>query len=235
MPDVLPKEKPTLVAPEKIEYLCSMDLSYLVREPQNITPETPLLILLHGYGSNEQDLFSFVPTLPEDWLVVSFRAPLNSQYEGYSWYDIDLMNTENRIDVPQAKASLEGLLQNIMKITNHYGLTENETHLCGFSQGGILAYALALQNPLLFSKVACMSAYPEEKLMEDIIKDKKKLQHLRFFISHGTDDAVIPLEWGRKAADLLYDLSCYFTFREYMNGHGVNQKNYMDLMEFFRK
>ncbi|HAI80737.1 MAG TPA: phospholipase, partial [Chryseobacterium sp.] len=35
-----------------------MDLSYLVREPQNITPETPLLILLHGYGSNEQDLFS---------------------------------------------------------------------------------------------------------------------------------------------------------------------------------
>lgn len=229
------KRKPTLVAPEKIEYLCSMDLSYLVREPQNITPETPLLILLHGYGSNEQDLFSFVPTLPEDWLVVSFRAPLNSQYEGYSWYDIDLMNTENRIDVPQAKASLDGLLQNIMKITNHYGLTENETHLCGFSQGGILAYALALQNPLLFSKVACMSAYPEEKLMEDIIKDKKKLQHLRFFISHGTDDAVIPLEWGRKAADLLYDLSCYFTFREYMNGHGVNQKNYMDLMEFFRK
>ena len=95
--------------------------------------------------------------------------------------------------------------------------------------------ALALQNPQLFSKVACLSAYPEEKLMEHMVKDKKQLQHLRFFISHGTDDAVIPLEWGRKAADLLYDLSCYFTFREYMNGHGVNQKNYMDLMEFFRK
>lgn len=212
-----------------------MDLHYLVREPQNLNSKTPLLILLHGYGSNEEDLFSFVPTLPEDWLVVSFRAPLNSQYEGYSWYDIDLMNTENRIDITQAKESLNGILENILKISNHYGLTDNETHLCGFSQGGILSYALALENPQLFSKVACLSCYPEEKLLENIVKDKKKLERLRFFISHGTEDAVIPLEWGRKAADLLYDLSCYFSFREYISGHGVNQKNYMDLMDFFKK
>lgn len=212
-----------------------MDLHYLVREPQNLNSKTPLLILLHGYGSNEEDLFSFIPTLPEDWLVVSFRAPMNSQYEGYSWYDIDLMNMENRIDIPQAKDSLNGILENILKISNHYGLTDNETHLCGFSQGGILSYALALENPQLFSKVACLSCYPEEKLMENMVKDKKKLERLRFFISHGTEDAVIPLEWGRKAADLLYDLSCYFSFREYMSGHGVNQKNYMDLMDFFKK
>lgn len=212
-----------------------MDLHYLVREPQNLNSKTTLLILLHGYGSNEEDLFSFVPTLPEDWLVVSFRAPLNSQYEGYSWYDIDLMNTENRIDIPQAKESLNGILENILKISNHYGLTDNETHLCGFSQGGILSYAMALENPQLFSKIACLSCYPEEKLMENMVKDKKKLERLRFFISHGTEDAVIPLEWGRKAADLLYDLSCYFSFREYMSGHGVNQKNYMDLMDFFKK
>ena len=69
-----------------------MDLQYIVREPENITSNTPLLILLHGYGSNEQDLFSFAPTLPEDWLIISFRAPFNTNYEGYSWYDIDLMD-----------------------------------------------------------------------------------------------------------------------------------------------
>lgn len=212
-----------------------MDLQYVVREPQNINSKTTLLILLHGYGSNEEDLFSFAPTLPEDWLIVSFRAPMKSAYEGYSWYDIDLMNPENRIDVPQAKKSLELILENILKITNQYGLTENQTHLAGFSQGGILTYALALHHPELFSKVACMSCYPEEKLLKNIVKDKKKLERLRFFISHGTDDAIIPIEWGRKAADLLYDLSCFFSFREYMSGHGVNQKNYMDLMDFFKK
>ena len=212
-----------------------MDLHYLVQEPQNITSSTPLLILLHGYGSNEEDLFSFAPTLPHDWLVVSFRAPMDSAYGGYSWYDIDLMNVENRIDVAQAKESLAGIVDGILKITNQYGLTDNQTHLAGFSQGGILSYALALQNPDLFSKVACLSCYMEEKLIDTSKKDKKKIEKLRFFVSHGTDDAVIPLEWGRKAADVLYEMGAYFSFREYMSGHGVNQKNYMDLMEFFQK
>ena len=182
-----------------------MDLKYLVREPENINSKTPLLILLHGYGSNEEDLFSFVPTLPKEWLIVSFRAPLNTPYEGFSWYDIDLMNEENRIDLPQAKKSMEAILESIMQISNRYGLTDNETHLAGFSQGGILSYALALHHPELFSKIACMSCYPEEKLLDHIVKDKKKLERLRFFVSHGIDDAVIPLDWAKKGAELLYD------------------------------
>ncbi|MDR6456928.1 phospholipase/carboxylesterase [Chryseobacterium vietnamense] len=212
-----------------------MNLDYLVREPENITSQTPILFMLHGYGSNEQDLFSFRETLPNDWIIVSFRAPRDTQFEGYSWYDINFNDPENFIDVPQAEESLHAVLESMLKIINHYGLTESKAHLCGFSQGGILCYALALKHPELFNRVACMSSYPEDKILDGIVKDKKKLEGLRFFISHGTDDAVIPLEWGRKAADLLYDLSCYFTFREYMSGHGVNQKNYMDLMDFFSK
>jgi len=212
-----------------------MNLDYIVREPENITSSTPILFMLHGYGSNEQDLFSFRETLPEEWIIVSFRAPKSTQFEGFSWYDIDFNNPENFIDVSQAEESLQTVLENILKIINHYGIVDGKTHLCGFSQGGILCYSLALRYPDMFNYVACLSSYPEEKILTNIVKDKKKLEKLRFFISHGTDDAVIPLEWGRKAADLLYDLSCYFTFREYMSGHGVNQKNYMDLMDFFSK
>ncbi|SFI09882.1 alpha/beta hydrolase [Halpernia frigidisoli] len=212
-----------------------MDLKYLVREPENIISKTPLLILLHGYGSNEEDLFSFRETLPKDWLIISFRAPLVLEYGGHSWFDLDLMNKENPMDIDQAKAAEKGILEAILEISNRYGLTENETHLAGFSQGGILTYALALNNPQLFSKIAILSSYPEEKLLDNISKDKKQLEKLKIFISHGTDDAVIPLDWGRKAADYLYHKGCFFSFREYMSGHGVNQKNYMDLMEFFNK
>jgi len=212
-----------------------MNLDYIVREPEQITPTTPILFMLHGYGSNEQDLFSFREDLPKDWILISFRAPGSTEYEGFSWFDINFNNPENFIDVDKANEMIQVLIQNMMTIINNYGLTDSKTHLCGFSQGGILAYALALRHPELFNKVALMSTYPEEKLLTDIVKEKKKLENLRFFISHGTDDAIIPLEWGRKAADLLYDLSCYFSFREYMNGHGVNQKNYIDLMDFFAK
>ena len=211
-----------------------MELKYLVREPETITPQTTLLIMLHGYGSNENDLFSFTPTLPPDWLVVSFRAPLSTPYEGYSWYDINFNNAHEFINVPQAKDAMNAILEHIVFLKKKYALT-GRIYLAGFSQGGIMAYALALTNPQLFSKIACLSCYPEEKILTNIVRDKKQLEPLRFFVSHGTDDAIIPLEWARKGADLLYDLGCYFTFREYMAGHGVNQKNYMDLMEFLTK
>jgi phospholipase/carboxylesterase len=52
-----------------------MNLDYIVREPENISSDTTILFMLHGYGSNEQDLFSFRETLPKDWIIVSFRAP----------------------------------------------------------------------------------------------------------------------------------------------------------------
>lgn len=211
-----------------------MELQYLVREPQNITKSSNIIFMLHGYGSNEEDLFSFTPTLPEDWIVVSFRAPKMLGQGGFSWFDIDLMKQDEKININEARESLNLILTNIIKIKERYGITEGKTHLCGFSQGGILAFTLALKNPHLFNKIACLSCYPEDQLLENIVNDKRKLEHLRFFISHGTDDAIIPLEWGRKSADLLYDLSCYFSFREYMSGHSVNQKNYIDLMEFFK-
>lgn len=209
-----------------------MDLKYLVREPENITENTPIIFLLHGYGSNEQDLFSFTPELPKDWIVVSFRAPRNTPYEGFCWYDIDFSSAERFIDVEQAEESLSAILEKITEIKKHYGIEIAPTHIAGFSQGGILSYALSLKNPESFAKVILLSCYPEMRILQNIEKDKKKFQHLRFFVSHGTEDAVIPLEWARKGADLLYDLGCFFTFREYMAGHGINQKNFIDLMQF---
>ncbi|WP_018675079.1 alpha/beta hydrolase [Riemerella columbina] len=207
-----------------------MSLHYLVREPEQLITKTPLLVLLHGYGSNEEDLFSFVPTLPKDWLIVSFRAPKEVPYGGYSWFDINPMDAENFIDIPQSKEAANMVAREIEAIKQQYQLS-GRTHLCGFSQGGILCYTLSLNKPQLFEKIACLSTYPEEQLILEKPK-KSEIEALRFFISHGTDDAIIPLEWGRKAADFLYDLGAYFTFREYMSGHSVNQKNYMDLMEF---
>ena len=228
------KEFTKRLAPYQIlkNYLCNMDLQFIVREPENITPNSQLLVMIHGYGSNEEDLFSFRHDLPEDWIIVSYRAPKMTDYNGFSWYDIDFNDAEKFIDVEQAVDSMKAIMKSIDNLKHHYQL-EGKTNMMGFSQGGILTYAMTLTYPEFFNKIACLSAYPEPKILKNI-KGKKEIQHLRFFISHGTEDAVIPLDWGRKAADFLYELGAFFTFREYMNGHGVNQKNYMDLINFFK-
>ena len=214
-------------------YICKMDLQFIVREPENITPQTQLLVMLHGYGSNEEDLFSFRHDLPKDWIIVSFRAPRNSDYEGFSWYDIDFNNPDKFLDVDQAVDSMKLIMKSIDNLKHHYQL-ESKTNIVGFSQGGVLTYAMTLTYPDYFHKVACLSSYPDPKILKNI-KGKKEIQHLRFFVSHGSEDAVIPLDWGRKAADFLYELGAFFTFREYMTGHSVNQKNYIDLIHFFEK
>ena len=210
-----------------------MNLQFIVREPENITPQTQLLVMLHGYGSNEEDLFSFRHDLPKDWIIVSFRAPRNSDYEGFAWYDIDFNNPDKFLDVDQAVDSMKLIMKSIDNLKHHYQL-ESKTNIVGFSQGGILTYAMTLTYPDYFHKVACLSSYPDPKILKNI-KGKKEIQHLRFFVSHGSEDAVIPLDWGRKAADFLYELGAFFTFREYMTGHSVNQKNYIDLIHFFEK
>jgi len=209
-----------------------MDLKYLIRKPKEINYKSQLLVMIHGYGSNEEDLFGLVQDLPEDFIILSLRAPRDTMYGGYSWYDIDFSNAEKFINVEQAEDSINYIITTIEKIKHKYQLNE-KTHLMGFSQGGILSYALSLRFPELFHKVAVLSAYPEKKILKDISSNKKSLSEMRFFISHGSQDVTIPIDFGKQATDMLYDLGCFFSFKEYNSGHGINQKNYLDLMNFF--
>ena len=144
-----------------------MDLQFIVREPENITPQTQLLVMLHGYGSNEEDLFSFRHDLPKDWIIVSFRAPRNSDYEGFAWYDIDFNNPDKFLDVDQAVDSMKLIMKSIDNLKHHYQL-ESKTNIVGFSQGGVLTYAMTLTYPDYFHKVACLSSYPDPKILKNI-------------------------------------------------------------------
>lgn len=211
-----------------------MDFYYLERQALQSAVEAPLLVMLHGYGSNEEDLFSFMGDLPEGWHVLSLRAPEYISTGGYGWFDLDWMNEHQKIDTEQAVKVLRELMHFIQTYREERMLT-GPTHLLGFSQGGMLCYAMALSYPQYFSKVAILSAYPEPALLQQVSRDKKALSKLDFFISHGMEDGVIPLDMAREAAPLLEELGVLFTFREYMSGHAVNAKNYLDLMNFFNK
>ena len=60
-------------------------LYYIAQEPKIKTKNTSLLILLHGYGSNEEDLFSFASELSDELLIISARAPQVLGFESYAW------------------------------------------------------------------------------------------------------------------------------------------------------
>ena len=87
-------------------------LEYIVREPQVRTKRPPVIFMLHGYGSNEEDLFSFADALPAEYMIISFRAPYHLVTFGYAWYMINFdAEQENFSDNEQAIASRDLIMQ----------------------------------------------------------------------------------------------------------------------------
>ena len=79
------------------------------------------MILLHGYGSNEEDLFSLAPQLPEDVYVISVRAPYDLQPYGYAWYEITFDADENKFsNNEQAKNLYKSSLILLMRFQKNY-------------------------------------------------------------------------------------------------------------------
>ena len=212
-----------------------MNLHYLVQEPKTIKDQNPLLILLHGYGSNEEDLFSFAPELPDDSYVISVRAPYDLQPYGHAWYAIHFDADENKFsDNVQAKQSVEIIASFIDEIVKQYPIDTENVTLIGFSQGAILSYATALTYPEKISKVVALSGYFNQEILPEVI-DTKAISHLKFFVSHGSVDQVIPVDWARKAKPALENLGLEVEYQEYPIGHGVSPKNFFDFKNWLQR
>ena len=206
----------------------NLTLHHLVREPKNKKDKNPLLLLLHGYGSNEEDLFSFANELPDDYYVISARAPFDMMYNSYAWYAINFDADENKFsDIGQARASRDIIANFIDELVANYSIDDKNVTLIGFSQGCILSYAVALSYPEKVQRVVAMSGYLNTEIAVDDFKNNAVSQ-LRIFASHGTVDQVIPVDWARKSIPVLEDLGIDIVFKEYPVGHGVAPQNFFD-------
>ena len=205
-----------------------LSLEYLVRQPKIEIDQPPLLILLHGYGSNEQDLFSFADELPDELLIVSARAPLTLMPGSYAWYSIHFDNTDGKFsDIPQAKIARDTIARFIDEIKATFTVQSDNTFLVGFSQGTILSYAVAFNYPDKVNHVVALSGYINEELLPEAL-DPNAFGNLDFFISHGSVDQVLPVEWGRKAKPFLDALAIDNVYYEYPVGHGVAPQNFYE-------
>lgn len=205
-----------------------LSLEYVIREPKIKLDTNPLLLLLHGYGSNEEDLFSFASELPEEYYIVSARAPYDLAYGSYAWYAINFDADQNKFsDNNQAIISRDIVAGFIDELVSNYPIDAKNITLIGFSQGTILSYAVALSYPEKVQRVVAMSGYINPEILEKNYL-KNSFSNLQLFTSHGTADQVIPVEWGRKAIPFLENLGINVIYKEYPIGHGVSPQNFYD-------
>lgn len=207
----------------------NLSLEYKIREPKVKLDKNPLLLLIHGYGSNEEDLFSFATELPDEYYVVSARAPYTMQYGSYAWYAINFDANQNKFsDNDQARTSRDLIAKFVDELTASYPINSENITLIGFSQGAILSYAVALSHPEKVQKVIAMSGYLNTDILEENYL-KNSFSNLKIFAAHGTVDQVIPVEWARKAKPFLDNLGINSIYKEYPIGHGVAPQEFSDL------
>ncbi len=152
---------------------------------------TPLLVLLHGVGSNEHDLLGLAPALPPAWTLASLRAP-EPWGPGYSWYPL---GTPGSPDPGPVDLAVAGVLEWIDSVaTDHPRIG-----LLGFSQGGSMALQLLRDRPDGFAFAVSLSGFVVPGIT-DTRDEAVAAVRPRVFLGHGDLDPVIPGEATARTA-----------------------------------
>ena len=113
----------------------------------------PVLLMLHGYGANEDDLFSLAPYIDERLLVVSARAPVTLGPMSHAWFNLGFTPQGIAIDPGEVEASRQTIHRFIGELVGSYAVDPRRVFLLGFSQGAMMSLAVALTFPGIATKI----------------------------------------------------------------------------------
>ncbi|AZF64476.1 alpha/beta hydrolase [Pseudomonas sp. LBUM920] len=205
-----------------------LPLSYL-EQTQSDARNQPLVIFLHGFGSNEEDLFGIKDALPSTWTYLSARAPMPVDPQGYRWFtktpDDGDYNGETA-DLQRSAALIEDF---VGKATAKYHTHSDRVFLVGFSQGAIMSYEVGLRKPALVRGIAALSGSVLPVLKAEL-KPSESLGKLAIFIGHGTLDQALPYASATQANEVLVGLGLTPEFHGYPGmPHTVSETEVQDL------
>lgn len=206
--------------------MTGLSLKYIVKEPEAVRAGSPppLLLLLHGIGSNEQDLMGLAPSLDPRFLIAGVRAPIAMQPGSYAWYPTQFLPAGFLIDEAEAEQNRKLLLKFVDEIVKALGADPDRVFLMGFSQGAIMSVAAGLTAPRKFAGVVGMSG----RLLpgvESKIAPEGQLRGLPVLIVHGTGDTVIRISFARDLRDRLRDLGVDLEYVEYPIAHHISDES----------
>jgi phospholipase/carboxylesterase len=190
------------------------------------------LVLMHGRGVDENDLFPLLDVLDPDRRLAGFtpRAPLRPPgHTGNHWYVVPRVGFPDPGTFWQSYRMLDGWLEAVAEQT---GLGQDRIALGGFSQGTVMAYALGLGagRPRPAAILAVSGFIPTVDGWEPDLTDRVGLP---VYISHGTADPIMSIEFARAARELL-EGTVDLTYRETPMGHGIDPRTLDEVRDWLR-
>jgi phospholipase/carboxylesterase len=196
-------------------------LIYRAYPARTKTAETaPVLILLHGRGTDENDLAGLIPHMDARFEIYTIRAPFEFEYGGYTWFGLD------DIEGSYNKAELNQGLNDLIDFVKQCG-ARRKIYLFGFSMGAMMAYAASLTHPELFAGVVAHSGLVPEQAHHLAIR-WTELSKCGFCIAHGVYDPVLSIDYARRAKELFAQSNAEVFYKEYPMGHEISPESLSD-------
>ena len=205
-----------------------MRLLHAVYEPAGEGPH-PTVLALHGWGANALDLLGLAPYLCEGRVLVlcpqgPVEVPLNGPV-GYGWFPL---TGGASLDPGAFGQAVDLLGEFVEQASQRYPIDPRKLVTLGFSQGGVMAYTLALSEPESFAGLAALSSWLPEELAQQLPPAPR--ERLQTLVHHGTADPMIPVERARESVEVLRRLGVPLTYREFEMGHEINGPSLTDLV-----
>ena len=189
---------------------------YIYKAPKVTGDNQPAIFLLHGLGSNEQDLLQLVEGFEQNCHIFSLRGPIKHN-PGYAFYTFPA--EEGKPDRAIFEKVLQGTQAFIFEAIQEYGIALDQVYIVGFNQGAVVAQTLALlMGNTIRGTVALSGFLPDFVELE---YKKAAMDRSAIFIAHGEYDYVYPISWGQASADYFESIEANVTFYSFEEGHGV--------------
>ena len=206
-------------------------LAYDVHTPAGLRDGARLIMLLHGRGSDKDDLMGLRSHLPSDAILVTPRAPFPGEPWGYgpgwAWYRF---LGGNRPEPESFEQSQQKLHQFLSALPDALPISVASLVLGGFSQGGTMSVAYALRHPGTVAGVLNFSGFLADH--PSVHPTPDTVAGTRFFWGHGTRDPNIPWELAREGREALRKAGAHLEARDYPIGHWIDSGELRDAVEW---
>jgi phospholipase/carboxylesterase len=203
--------------------------TFRIKHPSQKPEDSRVLLLIHGHLGNENVMWILANPLPQRYTLIAPRAPIKLGESQYSWHT--LQPQWPGLDYYEELTA--GLLGRVDAWVKSQELSISRYDIMGFSQGGVMAYALAILQPSRIGQIAAIASFIPHSWKP--LLDENTLRNRQFFIAHGTEDEIIPVKKARQASQWLREKGADVTFCTAKTGHKISANCFKGLGDFFYK